>query len=89
MSRLDWRDYVVSDPAVLGGKPTVRGTRIAAQEVMDAIDRGESVEGVVAMFPQLTREAVLAVIQFRLAAHYAVAERHMRRRRPPMAPGPG
>ncbi len=88
MSRLDWRDYVVSDPGVLDGKPTVRGTRIAAQEVIDAIDRGESIDGVMERFPQLTREAVLAVIQFRLAAHYAVTERHMRRR-PPMAPGPG
>ena len=25
MDAIDWRDYIVSDPAVLGGKPTLRG----------------------------------------------------------------
>lgn len=88
MSRLDWREYVVSDAAVLGGKPVVKGTRIAAQEVLDAVDRGEEVEAILATYPQLTRESVLAVIQFRLAQQYARDWKHMQRRGP-MAPGPG
>jgi uncharacterized protein (DUF433 family) len=88
MSQLDWRDYVVSDAAVLGGRPVVWGTRIAAEEVLDAIDRCEDIEGVLAVYPQLTREAVLAVIQFRLAVQYARDRKHMQRRGP-MAPGPG
>ncbi len=88
MSRLDWRAYVVSDASVLGGRPVVRGTRIAAQEVLDVVDSGAGIEGVLLRFPQLTREAVLAVIQFRLAQQYARDRRHMERRGP-MAPGPG
>jgi uncharacterized protein (DUF433 family) len=88
MSTLDWREHVVTDAAVLGGRPVVRGTRIAAQEVLDAVDRGEGVEGILLRYPQLTRDSVLAVIQFRLAQQYVADRRHMRRR-PPMAPGPG
>lgn len=88
MGTLDWREYVVSEEGVLGGRPVVRGTVIAADEVLDAIAGGLDVEGVVARFPQLSREAVLAVVQFGLARHYAATRHHMRGR-PSDAPGPG
>ncbi|PFG73859.1 DUF433 domain-containing protein [Tepidiforma thermophila] len=89
MSKLDWREYIEVDAAVLGGRPVVRGTRIAVQEVLDAVDRGEEIATILGTFPQLTREAVLAVIQFRLAHQYVQERKHAERRRPPFAPGPG
>ncbi len=89
MSKLDWREYIEVDASVLGGRPVVRGTRIAVQEVLDAVDRGEEIATILGTFPQLTREAVLAVIQFRLAHQYVQERKHAERRRPPFAPGPG
>lgn len=89
MSKLDWREYIEVDAAAPGGRPVVRGTRISAQEVLDAVDRGEEIAAILAAYPQLTRESVLAVIQFRLAHQYVQERKHAERRRPPFAPGPG
>jgi uncharacterized protein (DUF433 family) len=37
-----WRDArVVSDPAILGGEPVFRGTRLSVRRVGDAVERGE------------------------------------------------
>jgi len=32
---MNWRDYIVVDPAVLVGKPVVKGTRISVELILD------------------------------------------------------
>jgi uncharacterized protein (DUF433 family) len=36
-------DIVVSDPAVLGGEPVFRGTRVPVQALIDCLAAGDSV----------------------------------------------
>jgi uncharacterized protein (DUF433 family) len=37
---MDWKDYIVADPAVLGGKPTIKGTRISVEFVIQRLAQG-------------------------------------------------
>ncbi len=37
---VDWRDRITVDPAILGGKPVVRGTRLAVELVLDLVAGG-------------------------------------------------
>lgn len=62
---------IVSLPDVCGGRPTVRGIRITAQTVLEFLAAGDSVEDVLEGYPSLTREDVLACLEYaaRLAAH--------------------
>ena len=72
--------FIVSDPRVMMGKPVVAGTRITVERILDKLAAGESVEQVLESHPRLTREAVLAAIDFaskalRADVCYPVGER--------------
>lgn len=55
---------IVSDPAVLMGKPVVAGTRLTVELILDKLAAGESVEQLLEAHPRLTRPAILAAINF-------------------------
>ena len=57
-------DRISVDPAIRFGKPCVRGTRIAVGEVLGFLASGGSENELVADFPQLTHEDVLACLGF-------------------------
>ena len=52
------------DPAIRFGKPCVRGTRITVGEVLGFLAGGASEAELIADFPQLTHEDVLACLGF-------------------------
>jgi uncharacterized protein (DUF433 family) len=52
------------DPAVCGGRPCVRGTRIWVSLVLDLLAAGMTEKEVRAEYPQLTHEDILAAIAY-------------------------
>jgi uncharacterized protein (DUF433 family) len=52
------------DPAVCGGKPCIRGTRIWVSLILDLLASGMSEGEVGAEYPQLSREDILAAIAY-------------------------
>ena len=59
---------LTTDPAILGGKPIVRGTRISVQMIMEWIASGASRNEIVAHHPQLTTEDVEQAIAYAASA---------------------
>ncbi len=57
-------EYVVIDPDICNGKPTVAGTRITVQTVLEFLAVGESIETIVKNYPRLTTVSIQACIQF-------------------------
>lgn len=57
-------DRISIDPAVAGGKPCIRGTRIWVSLVLDLLASGMSEAAVRAEYPSLTRDDVLAAIAY-------------------------
>jgi uncharacterized protein (DUF433 family) len=57
-------DRISIDPAIRFGKPCVRGTRITVGEVLGFLASGGSENELIADFPQLTHEDVLACLGF-------------------------
>jgi uncharacterized protein (DUF433 family) len=55
---------IVQDPAILVGKPTVRGTRISVEFVLERLAAGEGFEEILAAFPRLTTEDILACLDY-------------------------
>jgi uncharacterized protein (DUF433 family) len=53
---------ILIDPDICNGQPVIRGTRIAARTVLEFLAAGDSIEDVLAEYPSLTREDVLACI---------------------------
>ncbi len=58
------RQWIVSDPKVMMGKPLVAGTRITVELILEKLAAGETVEQVLEAHPRLTREAVQAALTF-------------------------
>jgi uncharacterized protein (DUF433 family) len=63
------RERIVSDPDIMGGTPTIRGTRITAEAVLGRIAAGDTIESILEDYPYLDRETVEG------AAVYAAANR--------------
>lgn len=57
-------DRIVLDPDICNGRPVVRGTRIAAQTVLEFLAAGDSVDDVLSEYPALTREDVQACLDY-------------------------
>ncbi len=77
------RDMVVSTPAILGGVPVIRGTRIPVFDVAASVSAGESMARILETYPALDAEKV------ELAALYAEANplRGRPRLRPELSKG--
>ena len=55
---------IVSDPAIMMGKPTIAGTRITVELILEKLGSGETFEQLLASHPRLTRTAILAALSF-------------------------
>lgn len=55
---------IESNPAVMMGKPVIRGTRLTVEGILEKLGAGETTEQLLAAHPRLTREAILAAIEF-------------------------
>lgn len=57
-------NLIKSDPAIMMGKPVVAGTRITVELVLEKLAAGETIEQVLDAHPRLTRESILAALDF-------------------------
>jgi uncharacterized protein (DUF433 family) len=55
-------DIIRRDPAILGGRPVFRGTRVPVDVVFDNLADGLALDEILASYPTLDREDVLRVL---------------------------
>jgi len=55
---------IVSDPAVMLGKPIIAGTRITVELILEKLAAGETIEQILDAHPRLTGEAIQAALGF-------------------------
>ncbi|WP_436415319.1 DUF433 domain-containing protein [Petrimonas sp.] len=56
--------YIIIDPNIRFGKPTIKGTRITVYDVLNWFSQGMSMEEVLSDFPELTEEQIRACFAF-------------------------
>jgi len=59
-----WTDHIHADPAVLGGKPVIKGTRLAVDFVLGLLAESWSRDQLRKNYPQLTDDALRAVFAY-------------------------
>ena len=62
--QVNWRDYIVSTPDVLRGKPRIKGTRIPVSLILGYLAAGNTVKKIIEEFPDLTREQIAACLDY-------------------------
>ncbi len=57
-------DRITVDPAILNGKPTIRGKRISVQTILEFLSAGETKEEILNQYPSLEKEDIDACLKF-------------------------
>jgi uncharacterized protein (DUF433 family) len=55
---------IVINPEICNGRPVIAGTRITVQTILEFLGAGDSIEDVLAEYPTLTREDILASLRY-------------------------
>jgi uncharacterized protein (DUF433 family) len=58
------KQWIISNPAIMMGKPVVAGTRITVELILEKLAAGESMTQIIDAHPGLTPEAVRAALTF-------------------------
>lgn len=67
---------IIIDPTICNGRPVIQGTRITVQTVMEFLSAGDSVDDVLEEYPSLSREDVLACMEWAarlMSNHFQIA----------------
>jgi uncharacterized protein (DUF433 family) len=61
---MDYREIVTIDPGKRGGRPCIRGLRIAVADVLGWLASGMSHSEILADYPELTNEDIRACLAY-------------------------
>ncbi len=53
---------------VVYGKPVIRGTRVTVQVILELLAAGESIEELLGEYDELTRDDILAALEYAASA---------------------
>jgi uncharacterized protein (DUF433 family) len=65
---MTYQDHIVRDPAICGGQPIIRGTRVTVRTILGYLAHGDSTAQILADFPSLTQDDLRAVVAFAAAS---------------------
>ena len=68
-------DRITQDPAVMGGKPCIRGLRVTVGAIVGQIGAGRSVQDILGDYPYLEQEDVAQALRY---AAWRAEEREVR-----------
>jgi uncharacterized protein (DUF433 family) len=61
---VNWRDRIVLDPAILAGKPIVKGTRLSVEFVVELLAQGWNPEQILDQYPGLQLDDIRACLGY-------------------------
>lgn len=63
---MKWEDYIITDPEVLNGKPTIKDTRLSVELILERLADGWTEQMLLENYPSLNKEGLQAVYSFAL-----------------------
>ena len=61
---MNYKDRIISDPNILRGKPIIEGTRISVELILRKLSEGMTIEELLEVYPNLTKEDILAAFSY-------------------------
>jgi uncharacterized protein (DUF433 family) len=61
---MNWQDYIISDNQILLGKPTIKGTRISVELLLELFAAGWTEKQILDSYPTITVESLRAVFYY-------------------------
>lgn len=79
---MNWQERIVSDKKILLGKPTIKGTRISVEFILERMADGWTEETLLASYPHISKADLQAVFSY---LNECVKDGLMYELRPPLA----
>jgi uncharacterized protein (DUF433 family) len=57
---------IISDPDIMVGKPTIEGTRLTVELILEELAAGRSIDELLHSYPRLSREGIRAALEYAL-----------------------
>ncbi len=61
---MNWQEHIVSDKNILLGKPTIKGTRISVELILELLTDGWNEEMILKSYPNLNTIQIKAVYSY-------------------------
>ncbi|MGL5874246.1 MAG: DUF433 domain-containing protein [Xenococcaceae cyanobacterium] len=61
---INWKEYIVSTPDILRGKPRIKGTRIPVSIIFGYLAAGSTYGEIIQEFPDLSTEQIAACLDY-------------------------
>jgi uncharacterized protein (DUF433 family) len=61
---MNWKDHIISDKEILLGKPTIKGTRISVELILDLLSNGWTEKMLFESYTNLTENDMKAVFAY-------------------------
>ncbi len=65
LQNINWKDYIITDPKILVGKPVIKGTRISIEFLLGLFSKGWTKREIIEEYPAIKRESLEAVELFK------------------------
>lgn len=56
------KQYIISNPEILGGKPVIAGTRIPVDQILFLLREGYTIEAIHEEYPQLSLKTISGAV---------------------------
>jgi len=61
---MNWQEHIISDPQILLGKPTIKGTRISVELILELLSAGWTEKQILDSYPTISTESLRAVFSY-------------------------
>jgi uncharacterized protein (DUF433 family) len=61
---MNWQEYIVSDNQVFHGKPTIKGTRISVELILELFSSGWTEKQILESYPTISVDSLRAVFAY-------------------------
>ena len=61
---MNWQQHIVSDQNILLGKPTIKGTRISVELILELFSLGWTESQILESYPSISGESIRAVFSY-------------------------
>ena len=61
---MNYRERIISNPDIMLGKPTVKGTRITVELLLKKLSSGSTMDDIIISYPHITKDDILAAIDY-------------------------
>ena len=57
-------ERITINPEICHGKPCIKSTRIPVELILELLEAGEGIEGILEMYPHISRDDIFACIRY-------------------------